>query len=153
MIFFLICCLVWAAPWRSRAEARRWQPCWTDCCSESTVPVRHLLCCCKSMAATSRPRQLLLCLAAAPDLLRCALVVRRVVERWAVSHGRARVVRGARPAGGGPLLRLPVRVVAVGRAVVWVLLGVQPVVSAGAELVQLPVLTVVVVSVHTQRHC
>lgn len=109
----------------------------------------------ESMAAGSRPTQLLLCLAAAPDLFGCALVVWRVVEGWAVAHGRARVVRWALvsgragPAGWGPLLRLPVWVVAVG-ALVWVrvILCVQPVVSAAAELLQLPVFTVIVVSVH-----
>lgn len=84
-----------------------------------------------------------------------------------MAQGRARVVRRALVAGRAgstgrpPVVRLPVRVVAVGvsrgrlvvvgaRAVVGVgaLLAVpfQTVVSAGAVLVQLPVLTVAVVS-------
>lgn len=80
-------------------------------------------------------------------------MVRRVVEGRAVAQRRARLVGRAlvagraRPAGRRPLLRLPVRVVAVAALLrVRVLLGLRPVLSAGAELVQLPVLVVVVVS-------
>lgn len=125
------------------------------------------MCVCLSMADQERcVDDAALCLAAAPDLFGCALVVGRVLEGRALVPGRARAA---------PVLRLPVRVVAVFpggfvmrvvgagpvlrveavvgvRSVLGVALG--PVLSAGAVLVQLPVLAVAVVSAqpHTHTH-
>lgn len=99
-----------------------------------------------------------LCLAAAPDLFRCAFVVGRVLEGRAVSERRALVP-------GRAVLHLPVWMVAIvpGGFVVRVVgavlrveavLRVSPVLGvafwsvlpAGAVLVQLPVLALTVVS-------
>lgn len=99
----------------------------------------------------------MLCFAAAPDLLRCALVVWRIIKRWAVSQGWTRFVRWAllsrraRPTGWRSLLCLPVWVVTVRRAVVLVgmILHVQPVVSR-TVVIQLSVFTVTIVPVITQ---
>lgn len=96
----------------------------------------------------------MLCFAAAPDLLRCALVVWRIIKRWAVSQGWTRFVRWAllsrraRPTGWRSLLCLPVWVVTVRRAVVLVgmILHVQPVVSR-TVVIQLSVFTVTIVPV------
>lgn len=121
--------------------------------SNSTVPMCKA--CVESMAAAAAGSavQLLLCLSAAPNLLWCAFVVWQAVERRAVPHWRAGIVRWARPGAWGALLWLPVCLIAVWSALVTVgvLLHVQPVVSARTEVLQLPVLHIIVVSTHKEN--